>query len=114
MSGLAVEWREGTRAWEGLLGAWNALVERDPEASVFQTPEWVTTWWRHFGAGTTAVMSEGTLLLAALWQSAWVLGNGESAVRSTAALTQTAAMKIVADPKFVPSVTIDAVGPLLS
>lgn len=43
---------------------WNELVERCPTASIFQTPEWVSAWWKHFGAGRLhllAVYHEGRL-----------------------------------------------------
>jgi len=49
--GLAVEWSDGEVEWERLLPEWHGLVEGDPDASLFQTPEWVTAWWRHLGGG---------------------------------------------------------------
>jgi hypothetical protein len=70
--------------------------------------------WKKFGKKTIKVMQGGSHLLALLWESAWVQGNGEKNVRSTAALTQKAAMKLCQDPdKFLPSVTIDKIGALL-
>lgn len=30
--------------------AWNALLAETPEASFFATPEWLITYWKHFGA----------------------------------------------------------------
>jgi hypothetical protein len=41
------------------------------------------------------------------------VGEGEKNISSTAALTEDAAMEIVSDPEFVPSVTIDKIGKLL-
>jgi hypothetical protein len=70
--------------------------------------------WRHFGPGTKSVMVNGTHLLGVLWQSAWVLADGDSKITTTAALTETRAMSIVGDPTFVPSVTIDQISSLLT
>ncbi len=28
---------------------WRELLARGPQASIFQTPEWLLTWWRHYG-----------------------------------------------------------------
>jgi hypothetical protein len=70
--------------------------------------------WKQFGQKTIGVMQDGVHLLAVLWESAWSLGDGEKNVTSTRALKESQAMKICADEKFVPSVTIDKIGPLLS
>src|SRR5512145_1826830 len=45
---------------------WLQLLSRLPFQSVFFTPQWQATWWRHFGAGRqlfllTARSSDGTL-----------------------------------------------------
>jgi hypothetical protein len=68
--------------------------------------------WAEFGTGTKACMKEGVHLLAVLWQSAWVAGGAESKFTSTSAkaLTQSRAMKICANPKFLPSLPIGKVG----
>jgi CelD/BcsL family acetyltransferase involved in cellulose biosynthesis len=42
---------------EGLVPEWSALVDRDPEATLFQTPEWVLPWWRHLGQGRLRVLT---------------------------------------------------------
>jgi CelD/BcsL family acetyltransferase involved in cellulose biosynthesis len=39
---------EDAAGFDALEPEWNALVERS-DASVFQTFEWLRTWWRHFG-----------------------------------------------------------------
>jgi CelD/BcsL family acetyltransferase involved in cellulose biosynthesis len=39
-------------SWEGagvLQRAWNGLVDRSPECSVFQTFQWHSAWWKAFG-----------------------------------------------------------------
>jgi CelD/BcsL family acetyltransferase involved in cellulose biosynthesis len=30
---------------------WSELASRHPAATVFQLPEWLLTWWEHFGSG---------------------------------------------------------------
>ncbi len=46
---LAVAVAEDERALDGLERDWDALLDRS-DASVFQSFEWLRTWWRHFGA----------------------------------------------------------------
>jgi hypothetical protein len=69
--------------------------------------------WGLFGEDTIKVMQSGTHLLAVLWESAWNRGQGERRIKTTASLTPKAAMRICQDPNFLPSVTIDKIGPLL-
>jgi CelD/BcsL family acetyltransferase involved in cellulose biosynthesis len=45
---LAVQLVEDERALDALEAEWNALLARS-DASVFQSFEWLRTWWRHFG-----------------------------------------------------------------
>lgn len=56
------------RALEGLRPEWSALLERCPEASPFQSPEWLLAWWRHLRGGrlrTLAFRKEGRLVALA-------------------------------------------------
>ena len=69
--------------------------------------------WDAFGANTVKVMQDGTHLVALLWESAWVAGNGDVTIKQSFALDQDAAMKIVADPDFLPSLPIDQIGHVL-
>lgn len=69
--------------------------------------------WKKFGKKTIKNMQSGSHLLAVLWESAWIAGNGESNVSSTKALSQDEAMEICANPDFVPSVSIDLIRSLL-
>jgi hypothetical protein len=69
--------------------------------------------WKVSGKQTISVMRNGAHLVALIWESAWAAGRGETIVTSTAALTEEAAMEIVSDPDFVPSVTVDTIGKLL-
>jgi CelD/BcsL family acetyltransferase involved in cellulose biosynthesis len=41
----------GRAPFEELPAAWRELVEVSPGATPFQTLEWQTAWWRHFGRG---------------------------------------------------------------
>ncbi len=60
-------------------------------------------------------MRDGAHLLAVLWQSAWVAGDGDQTIpaASLKALTQKKAMKIRQDEKFLPSVSIARIGDIL-
>lgn len=69
--------------------------------------------WKAFGKQTISVMQDGAHLVAVIWESAWEAGQGEAKVSSAAALSKDASMKIVSDPDFVPSVTVDKIGKLL-
>ncbi|HEX9049854.1 MAG TPA: GNAT family N-acetyltransferase [Anaeromyxobacter sp.] len=71
---LAVHLIEDERALDALEPEWNALLERG-DASVFQSFEWLRTWWRHFGERrrdarlhVVTVRAGGALVaLAPLW-----------------------------------------------
>ncbi len=51
-----------------LAADWAALWERCPEATPFQSPDWLLPWWRHFGTGMprVAVARHGGTLAAIL------------------------------------------------
>ena len=38
------------------LSEWGDLLERDPNANVFATPEWSRLWWEEFGAGKDLIV----------------------------------------------------------
>ncbi len=40
-------------AFAALARRWRTLLDRDPAASVFHTPQYLATWWSEFGAGAT-------------------------------------------------------------
>lgn len=56
-----------------LIKRYNALLRADTPQT-----ELLDTLWREFGDDTVAVMAMGCRLLARLWESAWVLGGGDS------------------------------------
>jgi hypothetical protein len=70
--------------------------------------------WDAFGDGTMKVMQDGAHLIALLWESAWNEGGGEQNVKNLEELTHDEAMAIVMEPDFLPSVSIDHIGTLLS
>jgi len=68
--------------------------------------------WKQFGAATIKAMVDGTHLLAVVWESAWVAGNGEANVAPTT-FTVADAMKVCQQKTFVPSTTIAKIGAIL-
>ena len=36
---------------------WSRFVQKTPPATPFQMPEWLITWWAHFGSGALRVMA---------------------------------------------------------
>jgi hypothetical protein len=69
--------------------------------------------WKKFGAATINVMADGCVCLAQLWDSAWREGNGDTSIRSAGAIPQQRLKALYQDPNFLPSHTLDTVGPLL-
>ena len=51
---------------EGIRSEWTTLWERCPDATPFQSPEWILPWWRHLGGGE--------LLAMGLWQDKELVG----------------------------------------
>jgi CelD/BcsL family acetyltransferase involved in cellulose biosynthesis len=48
---LTVERVDSLQGREDLQPPWRELLARSPQRNLFLTPEWITTWWDHFGAG---------------------------------------------------------------
>jgi hypothetical protein len=71
--------------------------------------------WNEFGEETVQCMKDGVHLLAVLWQSAWVAGNGDHTVPASGlkAVQQKEAMKICQDEEFLPSVPVGKIGDVL-
>lgn len=70
--------------------------------------------WEAFGKKTIQAMKNGAHLIALLWESAWVVGDGDRKISRTSALRENEAMAIVADPKFLPSLPIEKIGKALT
>ena len=51
MSALTLEVVDDDERFADLRGVWADLEEADPDTNVFLSWPWVSTWWRHFGAG---------------------------------------------------------------
>ena len=69
--------------------------------------------WKKFGAATINVMADGCVCLAQLWDSAWQEGDGDTSIRSATAIPQERLEALYQDPNFLPSHTLDTIGPLL-
>jgi len=80
---------EGPDWAEELRADWSALVEASPEATPFQTWEWQSTWWRHFGRGKRphiVLIHEGSELVGLMplvrtkgpWRTLRGMGAGPS------------------------------------
>jgi CelD/BcsL family acetyltransferase involved in cellulose biosynthesis len=52
--------------WREILPHWNLLSDRCKGITPFQLPEWLLTWWAHFGNGELQVL--------AAWEDAELLG----------------------------------------
>jgi hypothetical protein len=70
--------------------------------------------WKKFGGGTINVMADGCLCLATLWDSAWQEGGGDAMKPVAAAISQARLEQLYQNPDFLPSHTLDTIGPLLS
>ena len=49
---------------EAMAGEWRELCDRAPQATIFQSPEWLLPWWKHLGGGeirSLALRSNGRL-----------------------------------------------------
>lgn len=69
--------------------------------------------WEVLGEDTTNVMANGCLCLAQLWDSAWQEGNGDSTIDSLAAIDETILEQLYQNRDFLPSHTLNTIGPLL-
>jgi hypothetical protein len=70
--------------------------------------------WSVLGERTIKVMADGCICLARLWDSAWKEGDGDSNINSLSAISEGALEKLYQNPKFLPSHTLDTIGPLLN
>ena len=69
--------------------------------------------WDEFGEGTVKVMTGGALTLAQLWLSAWKEGGGDAKITKLTAVDEATLAAIYQDPAFLPSKTLNTIGPLL-
>jgi hypothetical protein len=70
--------------------------------------------WSQFGADTIAVIADGCRYLAHLWDAAWKAGGGDHTIKSLNAIDPEALLTLYSDHGFMPSKTLDQIGPLLA
>jgi len=54
---MPVEITETLPGLEQIATQWEALWRRDPNATPFQSPQWLLPWWKHFGSDTPHVIA---------------------------------------------------------
>jgi hypothetical protein len=69
--------------------------------------------YEQFGKATAQVMALGCRCLAMLWDSAWEEGGGDATIKELGAIEPPALAKLYQDRRFLPSHTLDTIGPLL-
>jgi hypothetical protein len=115
--------RTGFEAAKATIGMMRTVFERVPPRKIVQfyinsdakPKQLAEDLWEEFGDGTIECMQDGVHLLAVLWQSAWVEGNGDQTIPAAAlkALTEPKAMKICQDEDFLPSMPVGKIGDVL-
>ena len=62
---MAIDFLDKAEQLEGIADRWEELWRRDPNATPFQSPQWLLPWWKHFGSDTPHVIvssrADGTL-----------------------------------------------------
>jgi hypothetical protein len=70
--------------------------------------------WRSLGNDTIKVMADGCVCLAQLWDSAWHEGNGDHTISDDlSAIDESRLEQLYQNRNFLPSFTIDTIGPVL-
>ena len=68
----------------------------------------------HKRSATIEVMADGARVLAQVWESAWLAGNGESIAQAKLKLIpKKELMKLYRQSDFVPSLDLDHIKPVL-
>lgn len=95
-----------------LVRAYAAVAAKPGDATVAVTD----ALWDRFGGPTIGLFADGAVTLAGLWASAWELAGGEAAFPADAlsAVDPGALQRLYEDPAFVPSLTLDQIGPVLA
>ncbi|RDV43831.1 hypothetical protein DOE76_15210 [Leifsonia sp. ku-ls] len=95
-----------------LVDAYAAVATKPGDASVAVTD----ALWERFGAATSGLFADGALTLAMVWESAWALAGGETALptEALAAIDPAALQALYEDPAFVPSLVLDEIGSVLT
>jgi hypothetical protein len=66
------------------------------------------------GEETIKIMADGCCALAQIWDSAWAEGKGSSNITKLGEIQQDVLEKLYQNPGFLPSHTLDTIGPLLN
>jgi hypothetical protein len=69
--------------------------------------------WKSLGQDTIKVMADGAICLAQLWDSAWKEGGGDARISALGEIDPAVLEKLYQNPQFLPSHTLDTIGPLL-
>jgi len=69
--------------------------------------------WQVLGDDTIKVMADGAICLAQLWDSAWEEGGGDQRIDALDEIDEQALETLYQDPAFLPSRTLNTIGPLL-
>ena len=70
--------------------------------------------WKRFGDDTIQVMADGARTLAAIWQAAWDAGSGDKIANAKLGPVKEGALSdLYEDRKFVESLDLDHIGPVL-
>jgi hypothetical protein len=69
--------------------------------------------WKVLGQDTIKVMADGCICLAQLWDSAWKEGGGDHTIHAFGEISEKTLEKIYQNPDFLPSHTLNTIGPLL-
>jgi hypothetical protein len=69
--------------------------------------------WSQFGDDTIKVMTYGSRYLAHLWDAAWKQGDGDKHIGKLGKIDPEALIKLYTNHDFLPSKTLDHIGPLL-
>lgn len=69
--------------------------------------------WQQLGTRTINVMTNGCFCLAQLWDSAWKEGGGDTEITRYGAIDEATLEALYRNPDFLPSHTLDTIGPIL-
>lgn len=72
--------------------------------------------WEKFGEATVTVLADGVRTLATLWESAWILGDGDHRVPAgqLQPIDRATLQHLYESPDFVPSLDLDHIGRVLT
>jgi hypothetical protein len=69
--------------------------------------------WDALGEDKIKVMADGAIGLAQLWDSAWKEGDGDNTISNLGEIDESTLETLYQNPEFLPSKTLDQIGPIL-